>query len=57
MQLSTPLGELLEKLNSIVLICNLDVKIHDEDVVLILHVSLLFSFENFVEYFVVGNTH
>ena len=44
----------LEKLNSILLdLYNLDVKIEDEDVVLILLVSLPSSFESRVESFVV----
>ena len=45
----------LENLNSILLdLCNLYVKIDDEDVALILLVSLQNSYENFVESFVVG---
>ena len=54
MQSSTPLWEHLEKLNSIILnLSNLNVKIDNEDVALILLMSLLSSFENFVESFVV----
>ena len=55
MQSGTPLREHLKKLNSILLdLCNLDVMIDDEDVALILLVSLPSSFENFVESLFVG---
>lgn len=55
MKSGTPLWEHLEKLNSILLdLCNLEVKIDDEDAVLILLVYPPFSFVNFAESFVVG---
>ena len=50
LQSSTPLRDHLENLNSISLdLRNLYVKIDEEDAVLILLVSLLNSYENFVE--------
>lgn len=55
MQSRTLLREHLEKINSILLdLHNVDVKIDEEDVALILLVSLPQSNENFVESFVVG---
>ena len=49
MQSGTPLGEHLEKLNSILLdLRNLDVKINDEYAVLILLLSLPSSYESFL---------
>lgn len=55
MQSGTPLREHLENLNSILLdLWNLDVKINDEDVALIILVSSPSSYANFVDSFVVG---
>ena len=54
MQSGTPLQKHIEKVNSSLLdLHNLDVKIDDENATLILLVSLLSSFENFVESFTV----
>ena len=55
MQSGTHLWEHLEKINFILLdLCKFDVKIYDEDATLILLVSLLSSFENFLKSFVVS---
>lgn len=55
MQEGIELRDHLDKLNSILLeLCNIDVKVEDEDAALILLVSLPNSFENFVQSFIVG---
>ncbi|KAG6429902.1 hypothetical protein SASPL_107959 [Salvia splendens] len=55
MQEGTPLREHLENLNKILLdLHNVEVKVEDEDVALILLVSLPESYENFVESFMTG---
>ncbi|CAL1359620.1 unnamed protein product [Linum trigynum] len=55
MQEVTPLRDHLEQLNSILLdLRNIDVKVDDEDGALILLVSLLSSYENFVDSFIAG---
>ena len=55
MQSGTSLMDHLKNFNSILLdLRNLEVKINDEDVALILLVSLPNSYENFVESVVVG---
>jgi len=49
------LREHLDQLNSILLYMrNIDIKIYDKDVVLIMLVSLPLSHENFREYFITG---
>ncbi|KAJ4717199.1 Retrovirus-related Pol polyprotein from transposon TNT 1-94 [Melia azedarach] len=55
MQEGMPLRDHLDQLNTILLeLRNIDVKVEDEDVALILLVSLPLSYENFVQSFIVG---
>jgi len=55
MQEGTPLKDHLEKLNSVLLkLRNIDFKVEDEDVALLLLVPLPLSYENFVESFIVN---
>ena len=55
MQEDTQIRKHLDQLNSIMLeLRNIDVKVEDEDVALILLVSLPRSYENFVQSFIVG---